>query len=158
MNIRKLIYFTIIIFTFMLLGCNKSQDDLSDLEQVQNTIDMFVKAMNANDIDKLIEFYTENAIQMPPGQNMLRGKQAIKEEWERLNSTNVELIMDTIEMTRSDDFVYQVNKVTFKWQVKDQDSVFTTQDKNVLIWKKQSDNTWKLHIDIWNSCETSAVE
>ena len=50
----------------------------------------------------------------------------------------------------SDDLGYTVNEYYYTWHLEGSQPVWH-KTKNVHIWKRQNDGSWRLHVDIWNS-------
>jgi ketosteroid isomerase-like protein len=87
--------------------------------------------------------------------NTLRGKKVIEEKWAPYKEA-VFLIKDLerIETRISGNIAYTVNQYYYTYPYPDQEEIWY-KTKNVPIWQKQQDGSWKLHLDIWNSCGTS---
>jgi ketosteroid isomerase-like protein len=50
----------------------------------------------------------------------------------------------------SGDTAYEIGKYTLKIQPAGQEAM-TDSGKYLVVWKRQAEGTWKLHVDIWNS-------
>ena len=58
--------------------------------------------------------------------------------------------INRLDYGASDDLGYTVNEYYYTWhQEGSQPDWHKT--KNVHIWKRQNDGSWRLHVDIWNS-------
>ena len=55
-----------------------------------------------------------------------------------------------VDMDISDDIAYTVNTYVYAWHASGDDPNWYT-TKNIHIWKRQADGSWKLHADLWNS-------
>jgi ketosteroid isomerase-like protein len=107
----------------------------------------FMDAMNAGDVDAAVQaVYTADARILPPGADMVEGRDAILAFWkaavEQLGISRVEL--RTVELHQAGDFAYQVGRATL--------TVGGGQDvegKYVVIWKQEG-GEWRWHQDIWN--------
>ena len=132
------------------MSCVQTQVEKVDLDQVRKASEQFIAAVKSNDLEKIAESYAEDAINLRPNGEVIRGKQAIKEAWMIAKIHNFELILEEIELDGYGDLAYQANTATFNWQKEGLDTMFTELEKNVLIWKKQTDGSWKIKVDIYN--------
>ena len=96
--------------------------------------------------DALDRVYTANARILPPGADMVTGREAIKGFWKSavaaMNIASGKL--ETVEAYPAGDIIYEIGRATLV--TKDGGSASV---KYVVIWK-QEDGAWKWHIDIWN--------
>ena len=57
-----------------------------------------------------------------------------------------------LDMGVSGDLGYTINDYYYTWYAEGDEPEWH-KTKNIHIWKRQPDGTWKLHADIWNSSE-----
>lgn len=134
-----------------LLSCSQRQIEKQGLERLKATVEEFRSAINTGDAEKVAEMWADDAIFMSNGMETVKGKDKVTEIWKRnvkggFRTKNHE----TIELATGGDTGYEV--VTQLWTVHEEgkEDVWHP-SKYVHIWKKQKDDSWKLHLDIWNT-------
>ena len=138
-------------FSFILWGCTGSQGEKADLVELGDVITEFRAAVNSLKVDEILARYAEEAIILPANEEMVIGKQAVTEFWNKRPYTSIELVENQVALSGSGSIAYEVNKSTFKYQLEGQEPVEEGPSKNVRIWQKQADGAWKLQVDVWNS-------
>ena len=133
------------------LGCAGQSSVDPDAQRLESSVAEFYDAVNAGDADAVVALLTDDAIMMPEHADMVVGKEAVGEIW-RAGAASGLTIRDlrSVEVSSSGDIGYRVGSYFYgflqggaqtEWQ----------KTKNVHIWRRQPDGSWKLHIDIWNS-------
>jgi ketosteroid isomerase-like protein len=146
------LFCTSIIF----IGCNRSPvvDTLAEAKAIRNLEDQWTVALQKSDADKIISFFTTEAVAMKPNTPILVGLQAIRKERES-SFTDTTLLyktysskIDIIEVSASGDLAYV--RGTDHISIKTPNGLVDDMGKWVDIWKK-IDGQWKVIVDIWNS-------
>lgn len=151
-----MIKLTIIIFfmfcSFYLISCNSDMQDNADYERLKATIDEFYSALNSGDTDGRLALFENGAIIMPNNGRLTRMTDSVKAVWKSWDENWVFRIKDLehVEISGSGDIGYTVNEYYYTWHPKDGEAEWH-KTKNIHIWRKQPDGSWKLHADIWNS-------
>jgi len=150
--------FSFILFTTaVLIACNSRPQQQLDLKQVRT----FVEAQNVKwfdavrqyDVPSLLSLYTEDATLMPPNFPMLRGKRQIKAYYDRMTIRKIKIskgVMNILELSGKDSTVYEIGQYIMDIERPEMQPVSDTGKYNT-IWKLQSDGTWKIYADCWNS-------
>jgi ketosteroid isomerase-like protein len=129
----------------------------SDSADVRRSIESaeanFVEAFNRGDVEALVEgFYADDATLYPPNGAPVSGKQAILAFWggliEATSSVVVSLTPQDIE--HSGNIAYEIGVFTLDMQFGEGPMISDT-GNYVIVWKQQSDGSWKASEDIWNS-------
>jgi uncharacterized protein (TIGR02246 family) len=119
-----------------------------DKATIQSLNDQFAKAFNTGDIAAVAAHYTEDATVLPPGAEMVMGRNAILAFWK----SAAEQIGD-IKLTAVDVKPLGSNAAreigTFSLRTKGSQPQEVT-GKYVVVWEKVGTD-WKLATDIWNS-------
>ena len=111
----------------------------------------FSEAFARGDARALAAMYTSDAIAFPPDGEMIRGNEAIGEFWKATRDGGVQsAVLTTVDVGTSGDVAYEVGTVSLAIQPSGKEPS-TAVAKYVVVWKRQSDGSWKLHRDIWNS-------
>jgi uncharacterized protein (TIGR02246 family) len=110
------------------------------------------QASTANDIDKSVSFYTEDAVLMDPNTPALKGRENIRKRWTQTTAVpgpGLSFQTTSVEVARSGDLAYETGMYDFVTT----DKKGKTNDekwKYVVVWKKQHDGSWKAAVDIDN--------
>jgi len=111
----------------------------------------FVAAFNRGDAAGVAANYTEDALVLPPGAPMVRGRQAIEQFWQSIMGMGVcEVDLRTQEVEASGDLAYEIGAATLKIQ-SESGPPTTDTVKYVVVWKRRASGPWQLAADIWNS-------
>ena len=120
---------------------------------IKETNARFAEALNQGDAAAMAALYTEDAIVLPPGQGMVRGRPAIQ----KFNAIDIEtnalsdLVLTTSDVQVAGNLAVEIGTLSV------QAGAMQNEGKYVVVWKKQEDGSWKLHRDIWNSNLMPAV-
>lgn len=92
--------------------------------------------------------YTANARILPPGAEMVSGRQNIKQFWrnaiEGLNVTAARL--ETVQFEPLGETGFEIGRATLQFAAPGSQPLAV---KYVVVWKRE-DGAWKWHVDIWN--------
>ena len=144
---------SLFITTLLLLTCScqpKKVDTKEESEKLMQASRDWSAAANSRDIEKIVSYWTDDAILYSAGEPELKGKKAIREMVETsMKNPNFNISWEPIsaEVCESGEMGYLLEKS--KIVMKDstgKEKIMTF--KGVTIWKKQKDGTWKNAIDI----------
>ncbi len=108
------------------------------------------QAMNSGDSERVSQFYTEDALLMPPGSPQLQGRAAIRELWQGMIDAGVKDLKFTChEAIELGDTAIEVSSMSGT-APGEGGSQETFVGKYIVVWKKGSDDDWYVHRDIWN--------
>ncbi len=111
----------------------------------------FLEAFNQGDAAAVAALYTDDATLMPPNSDMIQGRHGIQDFWHTgIQGGLKDLSLTTVEVRASGDTAYEIGTVSLTAQPKGQDPVRVS-GKYVVLWQRNPDGSWKLHVDIWNS-------
>ena len=107
----------------------------------------FMDAFNSGDVEGAARgVYTEDAQLLPPGGEMVQGRDTIAQWWTgaapHMGLERVEL--STVDLQPVGESVYQIGRATLTMGGGQQ-----AEGKYVVIWK-QENGQWKWHVDIFN--------
>jgi|SRR5579862_9888146 len=135
-------------FSAVLAGCGSRAADEAAIRAASQD---WVKAEAAKDVDKCVSFYAEDGERLATGSPLIKGKAALRAEWAKYVATPGTFTWTTskVDVARSGDLAYETG--VFEMTAPDEKQhVATTRGKYVLVWKKQSDGSWKVVEDIDN--------
>ncbi len=137
-------------------GCGQSIKRASqdDIETIRKRQDEFLAAHSFNDGAKLAEFYTDDALLVPPDEPIVRGKQAIAEWYQRQLKKappieNPKVILEEIDVFGN--LAFNRGDFILKFEGETTDKPIIQNLRFITIWRKQPDGNWKFYCDIWNT-------
>jgi ketosteroid isomerase-like protein len=116
------------------------------VQEIQQTNRIFEEVARKRNIEDLDRVYTANARILPPGAEMISGRENIKSFWrgaiETLNIASVKL--ETVDFELLGETGVEIGRATLFPKSAPEASV-----KYVVAWKREG-GAWKWHVDIWN--------
>ncbi len=128
--------------------------DTKNIEQAVRQLDEeWSKAAATKDVDKVVSYYSDDAIVLPPGSGALTTTDAIRNTWkELLTSPGASISWKTtrVEVSKSGDMAYTSG--TYELTMNDPSGKpMNERGKYLEVWVKQADGKWKCGADMWNS-------
>jgi uncharacterized protein (TIGR02246 family) len=112
-----------------------------------------LKAAQAKDVTGATANYADDASWLPPHAPIVQGKEAIRSAWAQLLSSpglKIDWQITKVDVSRAGDMAYTLYKFDMTMGAANgapiQDS-----GKDMAVWKKQTDGTWKIVADTFNS-------
>jgi uncharacterized protein (TIGR02246 family) len=114
-----------------------------------------VAAGNAHDIDAWLAFIADDARMLPPGAPPVVGKDAIRDLVNAFMSAGVVVThnLEDVVVSKGGDLAY----VSYSYELTftgPEGTPVTETGKDISIYKKDADGSWKLAIDMWSENET----
>ena len=115
----------------------------------------FLAAMRANDPAALLAELADDVTFMPPNQEPLRGKAAVRSWYEGVlvQTTTVAVAVSPREVVVAGD--WGIESGSYEWTLKPKagGATFMARGSLIAIWRQDPAGTWKVHRDIWNSSD-----
>ena len=113
-----------------------------------------VAAGNAHDIDAMLAFLADDARMLPPGAPPVVGKDAIRSLLTAFMSPEFAVAhhLEEVVVSRGGDLAY----VSYSYELTflgPEGTPVTETGKDISIYKKAADGSWKLSIDMWSENE-----
>jgi uncharacterized protein (TIGR02246 family) len=119
-----------------------------DSGHIQMLNDQFSDAFNRGDAATIGTMYTEEAVVLPAGSPLVRGREAIQNFWKKGTEQLEGMRLTTVDVQPlGSDAAREIG--TFVLKTKGQ-APQQVDGKYVVIWQKEGGN-WKLSTDIWNA-------
>jgi ketosteroid isomerase-like protein len=107
----------------------------------------FAKAFKEGDAAALANFYTADALVLPPNAELVRGVDATQGLWAEILKLGVaEVRLDTVDVEEHGDLAIEVGRATLFAS----GGGVVDEGKYLVVWKKDA-GTWKMYRDVWNS-------
>lgn len=126
-----------------------------DLAQVRQALEAanakFVEAFNRGDAAAVAALYTDDATLLPPSSDLIRGRQGLQDFWSAAMKAGLkDVALTTVDVWGSEDTACEIGKYSVTVQPEGQERRADS-GKYLVVWKRQTDGSWKLQADIWNS-------
>jgi len=152
---KALLNMLMVIFIFSGLNLFAQNDDNVPKKMFFDKMnDKFGKALMDGDYNTIASFYTDDAVSLPSYESMWRGKDAILAG----NKKDVEsgtkyhsFKANTTDFFSSGDITYEIGTYELSFSVPNMATEMNDHGKYLNVWQKQSDGSWKLKADTWNS-------
>lgn len=144
-----------------LLSCRSAESDpadqaadrAEDLEAIRQVHEEHMEAVYAKDVDRFMATVTDSFVLMPPNDPGADGAEEVR-EWSRAfydNFTIEELEFTSMDYTIHGDWA--AIHYRYDWTVVPTGEGQTIEDvgQGLYVYRRQSDGSWKLAYDIWNS-------
>lgn len=112
----------------------------------------FMKAAAEKGSQGYMSYYADDAVEVPNGAALIRGKVEIAKGMSFLDDKNNQLLWTPVgaDISSSGDLGYTYG--TFEFRSKDRDGkAVVDYGKYTSIWKKQTDGSWKVVLDMGNA-------
>ena len=139
---------------FVFIGCNEHNIDTKvEGEKLMQISRDWSKLAGTDSVEKMLSYYADDAVMMPPRQPPLKGKKAIREMVEgasKIPGFKISWQPLSVSISKSGDMAYMIeqNQITMN------DSLgkpITEFNKTVTVWRKEIGGSWKNIIDMWNA-------
>ena len=153
MNRLRLAPLTILGVVF--IGCRQPASDrrAADEAAIRAADTATLKAAQSKDADRAISNYAEDAVWLPPNAPGVQGKRAIRAGWAQLLAIpglSIDWHIERVDISRSGDLAYTYYKYLMTIPGQDGKAI-ADHGKDLAIWKKQGDGSWKMVADTFNS-------
>jgi uncharacterized protein (TIGR02246 family) len=112
-----------------------------------------LKAAQAKDAAGATANYADDASWLPPHAPIVQGKEAIRSAWAQLLTTpglEIDWEITKVDVSRAGDMAYTLYECEMTMSGPNGAPV-TDKGKDMSVWVKQSDGTWKMVADTFNS-------
>ena len=148
-----------VLFTIILLnGCDQSQrsaagNRVADEATLRKTDSTWAKAAEAKQLETHIGYFQDDAVVQAPNEKKVVGKDAIRKmisEMYSLPAVAMSWQPEKVEVAASGDLGYTTG--SYQLTMKDEKGIPNTDNGKYLeVWKKQTDGSWKVTTEMFNS-------
>jgi uncharacterized protein (TIGR02246 family) len=121
----------------------------ADIEAIESLTIQRVQAFNENNLDAFMALVADDAVWMPPGTQVLNGKEAIR-NWQNFDKMNFDATIFTDEIEICGDWAFQRVHWEGSWTLKAGGETTPYKSKEIFIYRRQSDGSWLTSHAIWN--------
>jgi ketosteroid isomerase-like protein len=145
----------LVISSIIVISCSDPKTDLkaeeANIMKTDSTWSALAK--EGTDAEKILSYWTDDAVLLSPGQPLLRGKDALRKMvQDSKNIPGFSISWKSSEVQFSPDgkmaYMYGENLVTINDSTGKQISI---PGRGYTVWRKQTDGSWKCAVDLWNN-------
>lgn len=146
-----------VVFGFVLLLAACSRQDGADRQPVSGAVDeiwkQYSSSLNSGDLDTWMSLWTEDGVQMPPGEPAVSGKDQIRSRNKAvLDRFTFDMGITNQEVEVAGDWAFARGTYKATLTPKEEGGEIVHIDgKYMTILQKQPDGSWRIHRDIFNS-------
>ena len=139
-------------FAITLTACQPQPGPWSEEEvaAIRNTHAAYHEVALDKDWDAVVTYYTTDAVIMPPNQPAVHGRDAIR-DWYASFPPVTEVELPIVEIDGRGDIAYVRGTYALTMVIEGAPEPITDTGKNLAIWRKQEDGSWKIAVDTFNS-------
>ncbi len=151
----KKLFIQALFVSIIIVSCSSPKVDLKTEEAaIMKTDSTWAElAKDSKDVEKIISYWSDDAVVLSPGQPLVRGKDALRKMvQDSKNIPGFSITWKSSDVHFSPDgkmaYLYGENLVSMN------DSTGKTLNmpgRGYTIWRKEPDGNWKCVVDIWNN-------
>ncbi len=144
-----------ILFALIFISSLVYAQDTAELKKkMQMMCDEYTQAMVSGEMDNLWKFYAEDIISMPSYEPMLRGIEACKESYKKMQESGMKMtkfVLTVTDAMQSGNFAVEIGTYTLTMEGGGMSMPWDDHGKYMNLWEVQSDGSMKLKAETWNS-------
>jgi ketosteroid isomerase-like protein len=129
--------------------------DASELKKkIQMMCNEYSQKMIDGDMSSLWPYYSDDIISMPSYEPTLRGLDAVKGSYEKMNESGMKMTKFALTVTdvlQSGDFVVEIGTYTLTMEGGQLPMSWDDHGKYMNLWETQDDGSMKLKVETWNT-------
>ena len=149
MTTKRWLLLLLVAFLLGALASSQSSDGTSALVKLERE---FMQATADHGSQGYLSYYAEDAVELPNGHALLRGKAEVAKTMGFLDNPRNHLFWTAVDggISASGDLGYTYG--TYEFRSRDKDGrLSSTYGKYATIWRKQRDGSWKVVLDMGNA-------
>ena len=120
---------------------------------LQRDAEWAIAAAEGHDVERVLSYWTDDAVVLPPGMTAVVGKAALRHYVEgSMQIPGFRITWTSTDVTFSPDgnlaYIFSQNAVTMNAP---EGTPTTTEGRAVTIWRRELDDQWRCAVDIWNA-------
>jgi uncharacterized protein (TIGR02246 family) len=133
-------------------GCSQEQRKASAASAADTIWKEYSESLNSGDLDRWLDLWTEDGVQMPPDEPPIAGIDSIRARNRALlDKFTFDIGITNQEVETAGDWAYARGTYKARLMPKDGGRPISIDGKYMTILARQSDGSWKIHRDIFNS-------
>jgi ketosteroid isomerase-like protein len=144
-----------VLIAFVMLSCTQRNVDLKAEEAALLKTDSIWSALgtNSKDVEKIVSYWSDDAVVIPPGEPPVRGKDALRKmvgDLTNIPGFSISWKSSEIHFSPDGQLAYMYGENLFSMNDSTGNKI-AIPGRGYTIWRKETDGNWKCVVDIWNS-------
>ena len=145
-----------VLFTsFLIFSCGQAKVDLKAEEAAIMKADAAWSALAADgkEVEKIISYWSDDAVVLAPGQPAVKGKDALRkmvEESKNIPGFSISWKSSDIRFSPDGKMAYMSGENLMNMNDSTGNKI-SIPGRGYTIWRKEADGNWKCVVDLWNS-------
>ena len=146
----------LVFLCYSTVGCQQSEevapaDVEADIQTIKDIVKEYEAAVNTADIDRYLQLYADDVIDIYPNMPALSGKEAIRNRDQQLfEEVTLQDVYTVQDVKVSGDLAVTHVTLSAVITIKASGETSKTNGNWILIFRKQSDDSWKIIYSIWS--------
>jgi len=147
MSLHAMALATTLFLAAATTGCRAAEagSDAAAKRMIDNVMDRYAKAYEHNDPGAIAELYTKGAVLMPPGHDLVEGRDSVRAFWSRGMEPGFKMMTISVEVSGT------TAHVVGRYYVPPDDDDDAETGKYLIALRKEGDGLWRITADIWNA-------
>jgi uncharacterized protein (TIGR02246 family) len=148
-----------VFLVLLIAGCAGRTDLAAERQAILDLDKAWAAAAAAKDVERVLSYWTDDAMVISPGQPVVKGKPALRAfVMESFKIPGFSISWETKELTISQSGDLAIGVGTNQMTVAGPDgNPLTSVGRAVSVWRKEPGGVWRCAIDIWNSGAPDSV-
>jgi ketosteroid isomerase-like protein len=139
----------------LIVACNTSKPDLKAEEATIRKLDSTwaAQAKSGTDVEKIVSYWSDDAVVIAPGQPVVKGKEALRkfvEDSKAIPGFSITWRGSDIQFSPDGQVAY-LSGQNLMTMNNAEGTLISVPGRGYTIWRKQADGGWKCVVDIWNN-------
>ena len=145
----------LLLVSFVLLSCQPATVDLKAEESAILKTDSTWAALagEGKDVEKIISYWTDDAVVMSPGEEPVRGKDALRKmvgDMSNIPGFSISWKSSDVHFSPDGKMAYMYGENIFSMNDSTGKKI-SIPGRGYTVWRKEADGSWKCVVDIWNN-------
>ena len=143
----------------MLVGCSRPSFDAraEEASLLKRDAEWADAASDGKDVEKIVSYWTDDALVIPPGQPVAEGKPAIRAfvaDSLKIPGFKVHWTSEKVSFSQDGQVAYM--RGTNETIMPGPDGkLMTLHGRSITVWRREPDGQWRCAVDIWNDAPAS---
>lgn len=140
-------------------SCSPKPDLQAERQALMQTSRAWAQAAASGDLERIVSFWAEDAVVLPPDQPAVVGKAAIRDYVRQslaIPKFSITWDPERATIAAAGDLGYLVEHNRFSF-ADSTGKIHTQYGKGVTVWRKDPTGAWKCVVDTWNNNPTEQV-
>ena len=149
-----------LVFAFcFIIGCQQGErvlvepvaDVEADIQAIKDIVEDFEAGINAADIERYLQHYADDVIDIPPNEPVTSGKDAVRNRDQRLfEEIKLQDVYTVRDVKISGNLAVAHVTLSAIVTIKASGEHFNSNGNWILVFRRQSDSSWKIIYSIWS--------